>query len=659
MDDVRQGHVVDASLAYLQKLEDEMRVLNGSQLGSSDGSLDSPSVAKKRKRLESSSEGKGEASKKTRIASASQDSVVCGPAEPPRHDRSRQLPAELWHHIFSFLSPDTLGRLLRVNRLFHKYLDPVSPFVISTPVIHVPTTRILPTLSPDAIWRASRCLYWPAMPAPLKGRFELDMWRFVCTRFCQFCGQLDEAYNTTEDPPQSRGPGNTTVSPIFPFFINSCGNCLVGKSIKEVDFLLSTSKPSFISPGLPMVFLTPDMNVVFPRETQSTSVQVTKVYWPAQVERLQEEFEEVKRFGVAAAEEWIKGLDTRGIEAIHDASRWDKWLLSGGVRQMRRHSTANKLEWIRRNGSEIAKNLQKPRQDVETVVRIRISSLADEVIRDRWAKGRSVKKGNCADFTTEVLAYVRSQFYKDAAKAVSLTRGLTLDDMRWVFEHKIGPHTNHHQKEFFHCKDCPKSKGYGFQAVIQHYAMKHRSKKMKSMAMLWRTEWPEEPPFRCLVEQKATVSSTPAMHRYSDEGLVGRHGVPEPRRHLETYYVRHEHPPYAIEAPYPDMASQRERRYAEVEARHTSRQSYVSGYRQPMSSTTLYRSYDIVDAQGLPNDYYIERPALLHGYRIPLDASYSNYAIRESHNNAGSLSRVYNVYESRDSLANRRSRGLE
>lgn len=160
--------------------------------------------------------------------------------------------------------------------------------------------------------------------------------------------------------------------------------------------------------------------------------------------------------------------------------------------------------------------------------------------------------------------------------------------------------------------------------------------------------------------QKAIISSMPAMHRYSDEGLVGSsHVVPEARGHLETYYVRREHALHAVEAPYPGMASQRERRHAEVETRHSSRQSYISGYRPPMSSTTLYRPYDIVDVRSLPNDYYIDHPALLHDYRIPSDASYSNYTIRESHNNTGSLSRVYNVYESRDPLTNRRMGGFE
>ncbi|KAL7930825.1 hypothetical protein V8C35DRAFT_283053 [Trichoderma chlorosporum] len=666
MDDAQQGHMVDASLAFLQKLEDEMRLLSGSQLGSSDSSsssnssatLDSLSVTRKRKRSESP--GKDEASKKIRTVSAGQDNVVFGPAEPPRRERSRQLPAELWHHIFSFLPPDTLGRLLRVSRLFHKYLDPVSPFVISTPVIHVPTPRTLPALSPDAIWRASRCLHWPTMPAPLKGRFELDMWRFACARSCQFCGQLDNAYST-EDSSRRSGPGNNTVSPIFQFFINACGNCLTEKSVTEVE--LHISHASFISPGLPMVFLTPDKNVISPhalRNCASITVRLTKIYWPAQVEGLKAELEEVKRFGAAAVEEWVKGLDTRGIEATNDASRWDKWFLSGGIRQMRMCSssaTANKVfnseiqSQIRAGTSQLGRtpiqraqdrieelnaqlradieaeaqqkqqnkstkgSQRQVQQDIDTAVRAYISDLADQAIEDLEVHWRRLTKKECAGFVTEALAYIRKQFYIDGAQAVA--RRLILDDMRWVFDHKIAP--NLHHKEFFLCKECPKSKYYGFQAVIQHHASKHCSKKKKTSILHWRAEWPEELPFSAPMEQKVSA-------KYESPDKMS--GALEPRRHLETYYLHREHVPYV-----------------EVETRHTSHQSY--DYRQPIFPTSLYQSYDI-GIRGLPNVDHIG-----HDYNIPSNMSYANYSNREAHNNTSSASRVYNAYDSRDLLTNR------
>lgn len=102
--------------------------------------------------------------------------------------------------------------------------------------------------------------------------------------------------------------------------------------------LLSTSIPSVLIPGLPMAFLTPDLNVVYTQSIKTTqvptSVPLTRIYWPAQVESLRLEFEDVKRFGPAAAEEWIKGLEARGADTIHKASRWEKYYLAGGVSQM-------------------------------------------------------------------------------------------------------------------------------------------------------------------------------------------------------------------------------------------------------------------------------------------------------------------------------------
>ncbi|KAL7794522.1 hypothetical protein V8C37DRAFT_60108 [Trichoderma ceciliae] len=635
MDGIGQEHVADASLLFVQKFEDDMRVMNGTpktshrQPGSSDSSstLEFPNVAeKKRKRMEIASYGENESSKKSKIASADQDNSGFGPASHPRRDMSRQLPVETWQHIFSLLSPHTLGALLRVSRLFHKYLDPASPFKVSAPVFRVPSR--LAALSPDAVWRASRCLFWPKMPAPLREKSELDMWRFACSRSCQVCGQLAETDTAWDSLPWRRGPGNNTVSPIFPFFINSCGNCLMEKSVKEVDVLLSTSVPSVILPGLSMVFLTPDVNVVSPQVVRNisvpASVRLTKIYWPAHVESLQAELEDVRRFGLAATEEWIKGLESRGAETIRDSSRWERWYLSGGVHQMLMHSsstpsmsTANRefisdiqkvgeaavgkdviakrvrsnptrraqevveelkaqrradiearaaqlqppispsvlsnltsfqlalqtiepfddKEWKRlkphllaqrkktkqvegksaanaeapqkRQNESKAKDAEEltsqSRRDTETLVRIYTSALADQVIRDRWDEGRSVQKKDCAHFATEVLAYVRKQFYAKLDTAF-LTRRLTLDDMKWIFDNKIGPVTNHHWREFLFCNGCPNSKLYGFHAVVQHYAMKHANKK-KRTALHWRAEWPEELPFGSSPMQQESTDS--------------------------------------------------------------------------------------------------------------------------------------------------------
>lgn len=67
----------------------------------------------------------------------------------------------------------------------------------------------------------------------------------------------------------------------------------------------------------------------------ATQCHVAKIYWPGQVQQIKTEFEAAKQLGSAAVEEWYKGLELRGKKAMADASRWEKWEIFGGVRQMR------------------------------------------------------------------------------------------------------------------------------------------------------------------------------------------------------------------------------------------------------------------------------------------------------------------------------------
>lgn len=155
-------------------------------------------------------------------------------------DRSTQLPAETWHHVFTFVPPRTLGNLLRVNKLFNTYLDPSSLVKVLRP--NSSTLRFsLSPLKPDAIWRISRRAFWPPMPSPLIDRTELDMWRIVCSRKCQFCLTTDESGSEKGNDAWNRGPGAKGVSPVFPFFISTCGSCIASKSTKVslASFFLS------------------------------------------------------------------------------------------------------------------------------------------------------------------------------------------------------------------------------------------------------------------------------------------------------------------------------------------------------------------------------------------------------------------------------------
>ena len=186
-------------------------------------------------------------------------------------------------------------------------------------------------------------------------------------------------------------------------------------------------------------------------------------------------------------------------------------------REEERHAQAQAIEDLRKERSngeqqQDAKE-QAEYENAQVVVRSRISAYADEVIRDGWASGAKVDNQTSAHFAAEVLIYVRKRFYAEVAKDDAaaraagkplvedpktgpLTRKLTLEDMRWVFETKIRPHTDKFRKELFLCNGCDSMKWYAFEGVCQHYASKHTSNLSSgSVVVHWRAEWPEEPPF--------------------------------------------------------------------------------------------------------------------------------------------------------------------
>jgi hypothetical protein len=147
------------------------------------------------------------------------------------------LPAEIWHHIFTFTPPRTLGNLLQVNKSFNQYLDPSSDSSI-TPLLK----SAVPLLKPDAIWRASRRLFKHPMPVPLVGKTELDMWRLACANSCQFCGKKKPLNAPAQLDQWHPGPGENGVIPVWLFAVRSCGSCLVKNSLK-VSFLSGLEIP--------------------------------------------------------------------------------------------------------------------------------------------------------------------------------------------------------------------------------------------------------------------------------------------------------------------------------------------------------------------------------------------------------------------------------
>lgn len=183
-----------------------------------------------------------EATKKVKLEQSSEG--VQGD-EVPVVDKSA-LPVEIWHHIFTFCPPRTLGRLLVVNQLFNVYLDPSSSICRARP-LSLSSGRLSP-LQPNAVWQASRRRFWPNMPSPLQGKTELDMWRLSCSASCQHCGRQGTLQDQRSLGPWQSGPGKDGVSIIWPFATQSCATCLLANSTKvcfSCRLLARSSIPKF------------------------------------------------------------------------------------------------------------------------------------------------------------------------------------------------------------------------------------------------------------------------------------------------------------------------------------------------------------------------------------------------------------------------------
>jgi hypothetical protein len=163
--------------------------------------------------------------------------------------------------------------------------------------------------------------------------------------------------------------------------------------------------------------------------------------------------------------------------------------------------------------AEARETLNREWEEMQKPVREKINNYADEIIRADWRDGDAINDANCPQFAADVLIHVRKRFFdvlaqEDAmltARGMPLrfdapgetTRKLTLENLKWVFESKVKPWTDHLRKELFLCSVCDNpTKFYALDAVIQHYAAKHTSSlSMGTAVVYWKAEWPEHPPF--------------------------------------------------------------------------------------------------------------------------------------------------------------------
>ncbi|KAI9838695.1 MAG: hypothetical protein M1819_005009 [Sarea resinae] len=276
--------------------------------------------------------------KRARLSEFS-DSVVGDSGAAAREDHRSRIPfgrcnllPEIWQHVFTFLSPRSLGRMLRVNRAFNAYLS--ESVRDGKDVASQPSGR-LQQLETEVIWSASRKRFCPSMPRPLHDFSELAMWKLVLGNKCQFCERLE---GPSSDGKQTTiweaGPGETGVRIIWPFGIRSCGPCLRDNCEKVSAMAL----PSFVLPALPFALVTPSLHLIpsisLQNSTTPPTLQMTKLYYKPHIESIKNQLNEVKSLGPATAEEWMKGLEGNGKEKISDAARWERWEAKGGLKDI-------------------------------------------------------------------------------------------------------------------------------------------------------------------------------------------------------------------------------------------------------------------------------------------------------------------------------------
>lgn len=272
------------------------------------------------------------------------------------HLGADSLPPEIWHHVFRFVPPVFLGRLLRVNRAFHSYLTS-SPQ--GSKLAEGSSQRGVQPLDPETIWAASRKRFAAGLPKPLRGLKELDMWRLLRGQACQLCGIKRElkAVSGTNNPWEA-GPGDQNVRVIWPFGVRSCGPCLEKSSekvsvtsmrnactdvtlltmLQEVDLLLSSACPSFLLPALPFAFVSSSLNYIpntLLRESAAPpSSHIVKRFYKPHVQQIKRQLDDVRELGAASADEWSKGLPAEGKDRINDAIRWEQWEAKGGLKKV-------------------------------------------------------------------------------------------------------------------------------------------------------------------------------------------------------------------------------------------------------------------------------------------------------------------------------------
>lgn len=246
------------------------------------------------------------------------------------------LPAALWQHIFCYIPPILLGRMLCVNHAFNTYLTPGKSEQNPT---KLPNSIIQP-LEAENIWATSRRRFHPGVPRPVHGLNELEMWKLLKGNNCQVCKKVnvDQSVAHIQDPWES-GPGMAGIRVVWPFGLRCCGPCLQENTQKELDLSVSSDCPFFLLQGLPFAFVSEMSHYIghniVRNNTAPPTLRMTKHYYKPDVEGIKIQFRTAKELGVASAEEWTKGLAHQGQQCLDEVIRWEQWDSKGGLKSLK------------------------------------------------------------------------------------------------------------------------------------------------------------------------------------------------------------------------------------------------------------------------------------------------------------------------------------
>lgn len=243
---------------------------------------------------------------------------------------------------------------------------------------------------------------------------------------------------------------------------------------------------------------------------------------------------------------------------------------------------------------ETKESLDRGWASIQMPIRSKIAKFADEIIQNSWAGGKSVTKEDSPKFAADVLLYVRRRFYdevnhesedgtsnreisKNNQPDSASSRMLILENMKWLFDTKIKPLTEHFQKELFLCNGCDGNfKLYGLDSVVQHYAAKHtHNLSLGNQVVHWRAEWPKQPPFHPEPTiAKAAYHNKHPIPQHTGIQSISARDSPIPLKHevyahlpkqvihpAQTAYNSLQYSPVAYKEPY-SSAYQQDRKYS-------------------------------------------------------------------------------------------------